>query len=343
MPLVVEAMSQELRQQRDFLNNKNIDTIYFGGGTPSLLSVEQVEDFLSLIGELYDTSSLREVTLEANPDDLSLEYLQGLRSVGVNRLSIGVQSFDDEELRFMNRRHSAQQARDAVSNARDAGFDNIAIDLIFGVEGFDADVLQGSIESALALDVEHIAAYHLTIEPDTRFGKLVRSGEMHEVPESKSVEEYRLLHTSLTNAGYEHYEVSNYAKVGRRSKHNSSYWQGIEYLGIGAGAHSFNGTHRRWAVPSIESYLAGGEGRYEGEKLSALDCRNEMIMTSLRCAEGLDLRKFEELFGKDARRELERTAQRWIDSAELRSEGQRISIPAEHFMVSDMIIESMFG
>ncbi len=342
MPLVVEAMAQELRQQRDFLNNKNIDTIYFGGGTPSLLSVEQVGDFLSLIKGLYCTSSLREVTLEANPDDLSLEYLQGLRSVGVNRLSIGVQSFDDAELRFMNRRHSAQQARSAVESARLAGFDNIAIDLIFGVEGFDSDVLRGSIESALALDVEHIAAYHLTIEPDTRFGKLVQQGQMHEVAEGKSVEEYELLHTSLTNAGYQHYEVSNYAKVGRRSQHNSSYWQGVEYLGIGAGAHSFNGTHRRWARPSIDSYLAGGAQRYESERLSDVDRRNEMIMTSLRCAEGLDLAQFEQLFGQGERQELELTAQRWIASSELRVEGQRIYIPAEHFMVSDMIIESIF-
>lgn len=332
----------ELREERDFLSDKKLKTIYFGGGTPSLLSSEQVRDFLLLIGELYDTSSLEEVTLEANPDDLSFEYLSAIKAAGVNRLSIGVQSFDDAELKFMNRRHTAQQAVTAVKNARRVGFDNIAIDLIFGVEGFGEDLLRRSIDVALELDVEHIAAYHLTIEPDTLFGRRVRRGELREVEEDVSDAEYSILHETLTAAGYEHYEISNYAKPGRRSRHNSSYWQGVEYLGIGAGAHSFNGDVRRWAANSIDDYLAGGESRYQSERLSRRDRQNEEVMTSLRCAEGVDLNKFGEEFGEDALSRLLLSARGWIESGELQNVGGRLYILPQYFMVSDMIIESLF-
>ncbi len=332
----------ELSEQRDFLEDKTIKTIYFGGGTPSLLSAEQVGAFLSRIDELYDTSQLEEVTLEANPDDLTLEYLSALRGAGVNRLSIGVQSFDDDELRFMNRRHSSQRARDAVRDAREVGFDNIAIDLIFGVQGFSQEVLNRSIDAALELDVEHIAAYHLTIEPNTAFGRRVQRGEFSAVAEDVSEREYMVLHDRLTQAGYEHYEVSNYAKPGRRSKHNSSYWQGVEYLGVGAGAHSYSGVRRRWAKDSIECYLAGGVERYDGEELTAEDMQNEMVMTSLRCMEGLNIERFRERFGDAATRGVERAARRWIDGGELCLSAGWLYVPAEHFMVSDMVIESLF-
>lgn len=342
MPHVVGAMMAELSDECDYLRDKKIRTIYFGGGTPSLLLGEQVGAFLSRIAELYDTSQLAEVTLEANPDDLTLEYLEAVRAVGVNRLSIGVQSFDDEELRFMNRRHSAQQACEAVRAARDVGFDNIAIDLIFGVEGFGRDVLERSIDKAIELGVEHIAAYHLTIEPNTIFGRMLQRGELSLVDESIGEGEYMLLHDKLTKAGYDHYEISNYARGGKRSKHNSSYWHGVEYLGVGPGAHSFDGESRRWALDSIERYLEGGDGRYESEQLTLQDKRNEMVMTSLRCAEGLDLKRFGELFGCDARAELERESNRWMSSGELVREAQRLYIPPRNYMVSDMIIESLF-
>ncbi len=339
---MVDAMMVELDEERDFLRDKTLDTIYFGGGTPSLLSQKQVRDFLLRISQLYDTSKVREVTLEANPDDLSAEYLEAIRGFGVGRLSIGVQSFDDDELRFMNRRHSAQQATDVVRWARAAGFDNIAIDLIFGVSGFGAQTLERSIDMAIELDVEHIAAYHLTIEPNTLFGRRVERGELREVSEDVTDLEYALLHDKLTTAGYEHYEISNYAKPGRRSCHNSSYWRGVEYLGIGAGAHSFNGEVRRWAKDSIEGYLKGGAERYETEVLTPKDRHNEMIMTSLRCAEGIDLTLFVKNFGVDALKELKDRAQRYIERGELIELGDRVLIPPQHFMISDMIIESLF-
>ncbi len=339
---VLSAMIQEIGEESGFLTDRTLRTIYFGGGTPSLLSVEQVRDFLLRIAEVYDVSEVEEVTLEANPDDLSEEYLRGLRAVGVNRLSIGVQSFDDAELKFMNRRHTAQQARDAVLRAREAGFDNIAIDLIFGVDGFGADVLRHSIDVAVELDVEHIAAYHLTIEPNTIFGHRLSKGEMSQVSEDVSESEYQLLHDILTVEGYDHYEISNYAKRGQRSMHNSSYWQGVEYLGVGAGAHSFNGTTRRWAVDSIDKYINGGEERYESEQLSVTDRRNEMIMTSLRCAEGIDLDDFEVMFDDVQRVDLLKRSENWIKDGKLIQENSRLYIPPRFFMISDMIIESLF-
>ncbi|MFI3292272.1 MAG: radical SAM family heme chaperone HemW [Rikenellaceae bacterium] len=343
MSQVVDGMMMELETEHDFLGDRTIDTIYFGGGTPSLLSAEQVRGFLLRIGDLYDISRVKEITLEANPDDLTTQYLEELRAAGINRLSIGIQSFDDTELKFMNRRHSSQQAIDAVRRAREAGFDNIAIDLIFGVSGFGAEVLQRSIDMALELDVEHIAAYHLTIEPNTLFGRRVERGELCEVSEDVTDAEYALLHERLTEAGYEHYEISNYAKVGRRSRHNSSYWRGMEYLGVGAGAHSFNGRVRRWAVDSIDRYLMGREERYESEVLTLDDRRNEMVMTSLRCVEGLDLTTFAEEFGEESLDNLQRGAQKWIEQGKLVECDGYIRILPQYFMVSDMIIESLFS
>ncbi|MFR9593823.1 MAG: radical SAM family heme chaperone HemW [Rikenellaceae bacterium] len=339
---VVSAMMVEIGDEADFLSDRALRTIYFGGGTPSLLSVEQVRDFLLRIADVFDVSGVEEITLEANPDDLSEEYLRGLRALGVNRLSIGVQSFDDAELKFMNRRHTAQRAREAVLRARKAGFDNIAIDLIFGVDGFGDDVLGRSIDAAIELGVEHIAAYHLTIEPKTIFGHRLSKGEMSLVAEDVSQREYLLLHDRLSAAGYDHYEISNYAKAGRRSIHNSSYWQGVEYLGVGAGAHSFNGTTRRWAVDSIEKYINGGECRYESEQLSVMDRRNEVIMTSLRCAEGVDFDDYELLFDDMQRVNLLKRAENWIKDGKLIQENSRLYIPPRFFMVSDMIIESLF-
>ncbi|MFI3319613.1 MAG: radical SAM family heme chaperone HemW [Rikenellaceae bacterium] len=344
MDLVVEAMVGELREECNFLSSKELRTIYFGGGTPSLLSPQQVGDFLKEVATLYSIGAVEEITLEANPDDLTLDYLRAIREVGVNRLSIGVQSFDDEELKFMNRRHTAQEVREVVANARSVGFDNIAIDLIFGVRGFDAEVLRRSVREAIVLDVEHIAAYHLTIELKTIFGRMVERGEFAAVDESTSEAEYELLHEELTRAGYEHYEVSNYAKVGFRSRHNSSYWQGGEYLGIGAGAHSFDGKSlRRWAVESVERYLSGGVDRYESEVLTLEDRRNEVVMTSLRCAEGIDLTAFAEKFGVERKKELLKSSERWIESGDLVAEDGRLRIPCERMLRSDLVIESLFA
>ncbi len=338
------AMEREVVARRDFLRGEAVRTIYFGGGTPSLVSAEWIGRAIELCRATFDCSPLEEVTLEANPDDLSEEYLKALRKVGVNRLSIGIQSFDDEVLRTMNRRHDAAAAIRAVETARAVGFDNITIDLIYGLPFGPKDALTRSLAQAVALGVEHVSAYHLTIEPNTRFGRMAERGELSPVPEEESELQYNQVHTTLTEAGYDHYEISNFAREGRRSRHNSSYWQSQPYLGIGPAAHSFDGESRVWAVSSVADYLAGvdrGEC-YENEHLTATDRYNETIMTSLRCREGVDLAELEKNFGRDRKEYFVNETARFVASGVLVSDGNRVAMCPEGWLVSDSVIAELF-
>ena len=339
MPQVVAMMHSELEAEQSFLHDKTIRTIYFGGGTPSLLAPSDIERFIEQVRSLFDCSQLEEVTIEVNPDDITAEYVAELRKTSVNRISMGVQSLDDGCLQFMGRRHSAEQAVRAVRMLQGAGYDNISVDLIFGVEGFGAEVLERSLQGFLAMNVQHISAYHLTIEENTRFGRMLSHGELHEVEEERSEAEFLQVHNALTQAGFEHYEVSNYALEGFRSKHNSSYWRNVEYLGIGAGAHSFNGDVRRWCEQPIEEYIQGVE--YGSEELAERDRLNEYVMTSLRCAEGLSLERVEREFCADARRKIEQEATRKGVAEIVKNDKNRLSIPPEKMLLSDLVIASL--
>lgn len=339
LPCVVEMMHRELDSECDFLHDKQIRTIYFGGGTPSLLAPSEIERLIDHARELFDCSQVEEVTIEVNPDDITAEYVAELRKTSVNRISMGVQSLDDGVLRFMGRRHSAGQALEAVRLLKEAGYDNISVDLIFGVEVAGAEALEKTLQGFLAMGVQHISAYHLTIEENTRFGRMLAKGELHEVEEERSEAEFLQVHKALTEAGYEHYEVSNYALPGFRSKHNSSYWRGVEYLGIGPGAHSFNGTMRRWCEQRVEEYVDGVV--YDSEVLTDADRFNEYVMTSLRCAEGISLDKVEQDFGSMKRERLEYKATQ-TDIAELLvNDDGTLRIAPENMLLSDMIIEAL--
>lgn len=340
MDSVVEAMHNELEEQAEYLNDKKIRTIYFGGGTPSLLPPAELQHFIEHAAELFDCNKVGEITVEANPDDISAEYVEALRQTAVNRVSLGIQSFDDEELRFMNRRHTATDAEEAVKRLQDSGIENITIDLIFGVDGFGYEILERSLDKALSLGVQHISAYHLTIEPATTFYRRVQRGQMREVAEECSEREFLLIEKRLCDAWYEHYEVSNYALKGYRSQHNSSYWSGAEYLGIGAGAHSFNGEERHWSAQSLSEYIA--QRKYESEVLTAKDHYNEYVMTSMRRCEGIDLRVIESRFGQQRFKTALAAAQRWIASGDLVVDGHNLKIPTSRFMLSDAVIESLF-
>ncbi|MBQ1990930.1 MAG: radical SAM family heme chaperone HemW [Rikenellaceae bacterium] len=344
MEQTLAAMEREVVARRDFLRGEAVRTIYFGGGTPSLASAEWIGRAIELCREMFDCSPLEEVTLEANPDDLSEGYLRALREVGVNRLSIGIQSFDDEVLRTMNRRHDAAAAVRAVETARAVGFDNITIDMIYGLPFGPKDALTRSLAQAVALGVEHLSAYHLTIEPNTRFGRMAERGELAPVPEEESERQYNQVHTTLTEAGYDHYEISNFAREGRRSRHNSSYWQSQPYLGIGPAAHSFDGESRVWARSSVADYLAGvdrGEC-YENELLTATDRYNETIMTSLRCREGVDLAELEKKFGRARKEYFVNETARFVASGVLVSDGNRVAMCPERWLVSDSVIAELF-
>ena len=341
IPEVVEAMHEELRTEHDFLHDKTIRTIYFGGGTPSLLAPGEIEQFVQQAKSIFDCSQLEEVTIEVNPDDITAEYIAELRKTSVNRISIGVQSLDDEVLKFMGRRHSAEQAVKAVQMLQEAGYDNISVDVIFGIEGCGADSLQKTLHGVLAMSVQHISAYHLTIEENTRFGRMFSRGELNETAEECSEAEFLQVHSSFTQAGFEHYEVSNYALPNYRSRHNSSYWQGVEYLGIGPGAHSYNGEVRRWCEQSVEEYVNGVA--YGSEELSVRDKLNEYVMTSLRCVEGFSLARVESEFGAYERERLEREISKKELASLLINNNGEVSIAPENMLLSDFVITALMA
>ena len=341
LPRVVENLHRELDQRRNYTLERKLSSIYFGGGTPSLLHPSEIERLINHAREIFDYSELREITIEANPDDITKEYAQALAQTSVNRVSLGIQSFDDEVLRFMNRRHTGKEAMEAVKRLRAIGIDNISIDIIFGIAGFDNDHLGESLRSAIALDVEHISAYHLTVEERTRLGLMVRKGEYTPISDEESEREFLRVHNAFVDAGYDHYEVSNFAKSGYSARHNSAYWQGIEYLGIGPGAHSFSGDNRTWCTSSAKEY-AEGIFNYESEELTTIDHFNEYVMTSLRTSQGIDLEHIAKHFGSEQLLHIEHNAQRWLDSGGLIRQGHRLCIPPTRFLVSDAIIESFF-
>lgn len=341
---VLAAMEDELMRRVDFLEGAAVRTIYIGGGTPSLCSPLELGRLIRRVEELYDTSRLEEVTVEANPDDLSLEYLKALRQEGVDRLSIGIQSFSDRDLQWMHRRHNAQGALCAVEQAREAGFENLTIDLIYGTGRMTLAEWEQNVKQAIRLDVPHISAYHLTLEPGTVFGERQRRGTLQEVDPQQSQQEYRLLHDLLTAAGYEHYEISNFARPGFHARHNSRYWDGTPYLGVGPSAHSYNGKCRQWNIADVRSYLElEPYGTHiEMEKLSDQTLYNEFIMTGLRTAKGVDVRALEERFGARKLYYFTRLAEKFLQQGVLIKKEFVYYIPFEHFLISDTIIADFF-
>ena len=340
MDPLLESMHRELDARREYLGGEPVRTRYFGGGTPSLCAPEAIAGLLDHAATLFDCTAAEETTLEANPDDLTPAYLAALRRAGVNRLSVGIQSFDDACLKLMNRRHNAAQAVEAVRSAQREGYENITVDLIFGVPGFGNDTLRRSLDSALALGVQHISAYHLTVEPDTAFGRRAARGEFRAVDEQISETEFLTVHHTLTGAGFEHYEVSNFALPGFRARHNAAYWHGAKYLGIGPAAHSFDGEERHWNVGSVERYIAGDPA--ERELLTNRDRFNEYVMTALRTAEGIDTREVTARFGTKRLERMREEAAPYLQSGALRDAGGRLTIPPERFLISDAVIEALF-
>jgi oxygen-independent coproporphyrinogen-3 oxidase len=300
----VTCLKEEIQMQCNYLLGEIIDTIYFGGGTPSLLTEIEIKSLLELIHKVFIVSSSAEVTLEANPDDLSIsaEKLLSLKKSGVNRLSIGVQSFDNDVLKYFNRAHSADNIFTSVQYARSAGFENISIDLIYGIPGRNIFDWQKDVTEAMRIRPEHISAYCLTIEAKTVFGKWATVNKLTPADELTTVAQFELLLEELKKAGYEQYEVSNFCLPGFRSKHNTSYWLRKKYLGIGPSAHSYNGTSRQFNISNNNIYcrsIEQGNIPFEIEQLSRANQVNELLMTGLRTSWGLDLRILNDEFQYD--------------------------------------------
>jgi oxygen-independent coproporphyrinogen-3 oxidase len=299
---MIDAICRELILQKEYLAQQPIHTLYFGGGTPSLLTADELSALTSTVKLHYAMQPGAEVTLEANPDDLSEHTLSVLRQAGVNRLSIGVQSFNDAILESLNRSHDARQAVDAIRRSREAGFTNVSIDLMYAIPGLSMELWEETIATALALAPDHISAYTLTVEPRTYFGHLASQGMLREADEETAAAQMERLVDLLAVAGFEQYEVSNFARPGFESRHNRGYWDHEHYLGVGPGAHSYNGLTRQWNVRNNPLYVkAIREGRvpFESETLERADHINEYLLTSLRTTRGCDLERLRSDFEFD--------------------------------------------
>ena len=301
----VEALIKEMTLRRAYLPDPAapLETIYFGGGTPSLLTGEELARIFAAIQENFAVAPQAEITLEANPDDLTADKLAVLAASPVNRLSIGLQSFHEPHLRLMNRAHSAQESWEVVRRAQGAGFENISVDLIYGVPAASHAIWQEDLQRLFELNVPHVSAYALTIEPDTAFGRRLKKGTFVAPPEEFVAQQFEMLLAQLRAHGYEQYEISNFCQPGRESRHNSNYWRGVPYLGLGPSAHSFDGRSRQYAVANNPQYVAAvlerGEVPATVEHLSPLDQANEYLLTTLRTSRGCDLGHLRDALGLD--------------------------------------------
>lgn len=296
----VDALCREIVLNKNYLESKKLSTIYFGGGTPSIITISQLQQIFKTISENFILSSDNEITLEANPDDLTKDFLQNLKnSTPINRLSIGVQSFFDDDLAFMNRKHSAQQAIDSIKNAQKVGFENITLDLIFSLPEMTKQRLIDNLKIFFDLNVQHLSAYNLIIEEGTIFGLWKKKGKLKELDDESSLNLYKLLIEKMEEKGYRHYEISNFAKPGNIAKHNFAYWAGESYLGIGTSAHSFNQKSRQWNIANINKYIESIQNSKipaEMEVLSEIDRYNEFILTGLRTYLGISKKRLENDF-----------------------------------------------
>ena len=363
----VAALLKEMELQRHYIGSGLVETVYFGGGTPSLLSEDELQRIMERLGTLFTLDANAEITLEANPDDITLPgRLAAWKRAGINRLSIGVQSFFDADLQWMNRVHNAGQALASIKMAQDEGLDNISIDLIYGTPTLSDVQWEANVRQATSLGIPHLSCYALTVEPRTALDKMIHLKKKEGVNPDDQARQFVLLMDWLALAGYEHYEISNFAFPGKRSRHNSSYWQGKPYLGLGPSAHSYNGERqRRWNVANNALYIAqflearagtdaggGGGGNAEGgsmsggvEDLTPVQQLNEYIMISLRTMEGCDLRLVAERFGEEAAATLFRQAERYVREGKMNATAgseSRLILTREGKLLADGIAADLF-
>lgn len=341
----VLSLLKEFDLRRDYLQGEKIDTIYFGGGTPSLLSADEIARIIDRLQQFHDLSGVKEVTLEANPDDLTATYLRKLRHTAVNRLSIGIQSFRDEDLKLMNRAHDSKQAQRCVPEAADIGFENITIDLIYGIPGLSQSDWQRNLETALQLPINHLSSYCLTVEPKTALAFQVNKGKVPAVNDDEAADQFDYLISFTEAAGMPWYEVSNFAKPGFESKHNSSYWTGARYLGLGPAAHSFNGKNRSWNVKSNAGYIQQINENIlpsEEETLTAEERFNEVVLTSLRTRKGLTLSDIRKYGNENTLKSILEIARKKSDRELLELGDEKIVLTRKGLLFADAIASEFF-
>jgi oxygen-independent coproporphyrinogen-3 oxidase len=339
------SLKKEISLQKEYLSTKNISTVYFGGGTPSVLSEGELLEIFSELSKYFSIDAGAEITLEANPDDLSKEKLRELSRTPVNRLSIGIQSFADEDLKFLNRIHSAGEAIRAVKEAQEAGFKNITIDLIYGIQTLSNEQWRRNLAQSFELDVQHLSCYSLTVEPKTALASFIAKGKWQPLSPERSAEQFEILMDETERNGFIHYEISNFCKEEFYSKHNSAYWSGETYLGLGPSAHSFDGSSRQWNAKSNSVYISSLQKNtlaFEKEILTEDQRYNEYIMTSLRTMWGADLKKIERLFPGKINTYFLRSIVKPLQENFLVQKGDRLLLTRKGKLFADKIAGDLF-
>lgn len=342
---MVAALRNELILRKAYLGNELIETIYFGGGTPSVLGADELGMLMHEITNHYEVSPAAEITLEANPDDLSPQKVRELRQTPVNRFSIGIQSFFEEDLKWMNRAHTASEGLSSIKRVQDAGFENITADLIYGYPLLSDEKWKFNIRELIELQIPHISSYSMTVEPATALSSFIKKGKQVPMDEAQSARQFEILMDELQSAGFEHYEISNFSKPGRHSRHNSNYWEGVNYLGIGPSAHSFNGDSRQWNIADNMKYLQaleGGKIPFEIEHLTTENRINEYIMTALRTSKGIDLNLVGQRYHSDYSSQLLQNLEPFLDKEWAILSDQKITLTTQGKLFADHIASELF-
>jgi oxygen-independent coproporphyrinogen-3 oxidase len=342
---MLEAMLQEIRLQANYLEKEAIETLYFGGGTPSLLEADDIKALIDEIAKLHTISDKAEITLEANPDDLNVKKVNELRNTPINRFSIGIQSFHEEDLKWMNRAHTASEADSSIKRVQDAGFENITADLIYGFPLLTDTKWKANIDKLISYNIPHISAYSITVEPKTALAHFIKGGKQPAMDEGQSANQFHILSDMLAAAGFEHYEISNYARSQSYAIHNTNYWRSKPYLGIGPSAHSFNGKQRQWNINNNAQYISNLIKRIipaEIENLTLQDKINEYIMTSLRTMWGMDLNLVEHLYGYDYRKKIVDKIARFEETDHAILNNNSITLTFNGKLIADQIAADLF-
>jgi oxygen-independent coproporphyrinogen-3 oxidase len=352
----VSALKKEIINRKSYLGDDVVKTIYFGGGTPSLLPIKYVEEILELLHKNYNIISNPEVTLEINPDTIDKDKMMSLKQLGVNRMSVGIQSFNDDDLRYLGRRHDSRHALQVLDDLSSVGFDRITLDLIYGMPTLTEEKWNHNLDIFFSTGISHLSAYALTVEPKTILGQKIEKEELQEVSEEDTIRHYNILVERTKENGFEHYEISNFAKEGCRSQHNSIYWQDVKYLGLGPSAHSYDGNSRQWNVSNLTKYIQfvnadidtdtdadTDMGRYyEREILSKEDKYNEYVMTSLRTSWGCNVEKIERDYGESYSHNFLKNVKKYLDSGIMLMKDNNFILTDEGMLFADGIAADLF-
>jgi oxygen-independent coproporphyrinogen III oxidase len=340
----INTVIKEMTLRQGYLENETISTIYVGGGTPSVLQLSDHEKILESISRLFNLEEKCEITIELNPEDVNNDYLTGLKNLNINRVSLGIQSWRDQDLKMLNRRHNAMRAYAALEETFKAGFENVSIDLIYGFPGMKINDWATNLDIAFSYPIKHLSAYHMTVEPGTVFGKMKGKGQFDEIEEEESIIQFQILVEKSKGAGLVHYEISNFGKPGYFSIHNTNYWRQVNYLGLGPSAHSFNGYSRQWNVRNLRKYIKfinEGKPLFEREELDLRARFNEYIMTSLRTMWGIDLDYVENVFEKEGYDYVLNLAGKYKNYGLIKQVNKNLILTDQGKMISDNIISEL--